>query len=91
MKSELLINLSGRRVRVAAERVDGLLGRGFRRAEAVAPRPATMPATEPAPAPIVLDDLTRSELWALCKQEGLDDRLTYRDSAEAMKAALRAL
>lgn len=90
VRSEVLINLSGRRVRVAAERVDYLLSQGFRRVEVVktAPRPAPAP-DESAPEPIVLDKLTKAELWALCKEEGLDDRLSYRDSAEAMKAALR--
>ena|SRR5690554_1171462 len=104
-KSEFLINCSGRKVCVSAHRVTHLLGQGFTRvpevlAESIAPQGQPIPDSdavkaevgEPATleaAPIVLDDLTKSELWALCKEHGVDDQVSYHSTADEMKAALR--
>lgn len=76
-----LINTSGRRVRVAKRRVQHLLRQGYTRPEEV----------DEADEPDGYSDLSRSDLWALIKERGLDDQIEYSGaSADDMVDALEA-
>jgi len=76
-----LINLSGRKVRVATRRKDFLMGQGF-----TLPKPEVTVVDDDdfEPPVIVLEDLTKAELWARIKDAGLDDKVSYQDTKDAM-------
>jgi hypothetical protein len=87
-KSEELINPHGRRVRVAGHRVEYLLGQGFER---VPDEPEDTGTDEgedtgadegDALAEGRLDDLSKSDLWALVKERELDDGVEWSSSSK---------
>jgi len=80
-----LINLSGRKVRVAARREDFLVSQGFTRPVPPKPIARSTPADNDfEPRVVVLEDLTKAELWARIKEADLDDQVSYRDTKDAM-------
>jgi len=78
-----LINLSGRKVRVATRRKELLLSQGFTLPGPGEPEPKVA-GDDYEPPVIILEDLTKAELWTRIKDAGLDDKVSYTDTKDAM-------